>query len=351
MTVNSSNPLANWMKVKTMTNNGLINASDTLRANHEWHIFTHKKADGDAAGSANALYEAGINSGHVVKWFSPDKALPEGYSFLPFSREFISVESCSFDDDNVLYVFLDCANETRSVDGFPHYSQRPTNSLNIDHHEDNSLYARVNCVDGKASSTCEMLYRVFTAGGWNITKSIAESLYTGIFTDTGSFSYSNTSPLTHNTAAELMSLGAEPGHMTDLITQNKTPAGVHLWGRAMSRVETFGDGNMFAWSFITQQDFAETGASNLETEGLPASLMVLMGVKFAAFFTEHPDNVVRVSFRSREGSPFGAGEIARIVGGGGHERAAGSNYTGTLSECMNYVKGLLLNHERVGTGE
>ena len=39
--------------------NDLITASDTLRANHTWYIFTHKKADGDALGSANALIEAG----------------------------------------------------------------------------------------------------------------------------------------------------------------------------------------------------------------------------------------------------------------------------------------------------
>ena len=322
------------------TSPSLITASETLKANHVWHIFTHKKADGDSLGSANALLEAGINAGHVVKWHSPDSVLPAGYAFLPHFSEHIGSESCTFSDNGVLYVFLDCANHTRTVSGYD--PSCPCNSLNIDHHEDNSLYAQVNCVDGHASSTCELLFRLFTAGCWSITKTIAECLYTGLFTDSGSFSFSNTSPLTHAVAGELISLGAEPGHMTDLITQNKTVNGLHLWGAAMSRVRTFGDGGMFALSYLEQKDFADTGSDNTETEGLPAFLMSLMGVKFAVMLTEYPEGKVRASFRSREGSSFGAGEIARLVGGGGHERASGATLEGTPGECMRYIEELLL---------
>ena len=313
----------------------LLIASDTLKANHTWYIFTHRKADGDALGSANALFEIGINSGRAVKWFSPDKVLPAGYNYLPHFAEHITADSCSFSDDSVLYVFLDCANVSRSVEGF----NSSCSSLNIDHHEDNSLYARVNCVDGRASSTCEVLFRLFKAGGWNITQTVAESLYTGLFTDSGSFSYSNTSPLTHQVAAELLSLGLDAGRMTTLITQNKTPAGFKLWGRAMSRVKTWG--NIFAVSYLRREDFAQTGAPITETEGLPASLMTLIGVKFAVMFTEYPDGQIRASFRSREGSPFNAGEFARLLGGGGHERASGATLTGSLDDCMMDVEELL----------
>ena len=130
--------------------------------------------------------------------------------------------------------------------------------------------------------------------------------------------------------------------MTDLITQNKTLAGLKLWALAMSRVQTFGEGNIFALTYVRLSDFTQTGADNTETEGLPAMLMGLMGVKFAVTLTENPENKVRASFRSREGSPFGAGETARIVGGGGHERAAGATLEGSLDECMKSISELLL---------
>ena len=321
-----------------MTNDDLMRASKTLKANRSWHIFTHRKADGDACGSANALFEAGVNAGHSVKWSSPDEVLPDTYGYLPHASEHTTAETFAFDEPDTLYVLLDCSNEARSVGGF----RDGLNSLSIDHHEDNSHYARVNCVDGKASSTCEMLFRVFKAGGWDITRTIAECLYTGLFTDTGSFTFSNTSPLTHNVAAELITLGAEPGHMTDLITQNKTVAGMALWGVALSRVRTFGEGNIFAVTQLYASDFADTGAVAAETEGLPASLMSIRGTLFAVTLTEYPNGSKRVSFRSREGSPFGAGEIARLLGGGGHERAAGASFEGSVDDGVRMMEELLL---------
>ena len=330
-------------------NDELLRVSDVLRANHKWYIFTHRKADGDALGSANALFEAGIAAGHSVKWSSPDEKLPEGYNYLPHFSQHTTTENFGFPDDGTLYVFLDCANQARSVEGFT----QDSNSLNIDHHEDNSHYARVNCVDGRASSTCELLFRILKAGGWTLTRTIAESLYTGIFTDSGSFTYSNTGPLTHIVAAELIELGAEPGHMTDLITQNKTVAGMSLWGRALSRIETFGGENIFAMTRLYAQDFSETGADMTETEGLPAFLMSIRGLKFAVTFTEYPNGNKRVSFRSREGSPFGAGEVAREFGGGGHERASGASFDGSVDEACKAMREYLLrkNHELPRAGE
>ncbi len=315
-------------------------ASDTLKRYDTWHIFTHMRADGDAVGSASALFEAGINAGKKVTWYSPDSMLPQGFKYLPHFCEHERREEFTFTDDGTLYVFLDCANDVRSVKGYDVNAN--INSLNIDHHEDNSHYARVNCVDGKASSTCEMLFRVFTAGKWDITKTIAESLYTGLFTDTGGFSFSSVSPETHRAAAELITLGVDPGHMTDLITQNKTPGGLRVWGRALERVKIFGEGGIFAMSRLYVSDFTELNATRTENEGLPAFLMSLMGVKVAAMLTENNSGETRASFRSREGAPFGAGEIARILGGGGHERASGANIKGTLEECAEKVEALLL---------
>ncbi|MBQ3586847.1 MAG: hypothetical protein II964_09045, partial [Synergistaceae bacterium] len=60
----------------------LLKASETLRANDRWIIFTHAKSDGDAIGSACSLFEAGINAGKTVSWFSPDDRLPETYKYL-----------------------------------------------------------------------------------------------------------------------------------------------------------------------------------------------------------------------------------------------------------------------------
>ena len=317
----------------------ILRASQTLRANDTWVIFTHRKSDGDAIGSATALYEAGVNAGKSVSWFSPDEKLPEGYKYLAHFGDFRSMESFDFADDGTLYAFLDCATELRSVSGY----SMGINSLNIDHHEDNTMFGRVNCVDGKASSTCEMLYRIFMAGNWEITPQIAESLYTGIFTDTGGFVFSNTSKLTHNIAGELIERGVEPSVMADRISQNKSPSDFKVWARAMSRVKVFGPENIFAISMIYADDFRETGSDTTGTEGLSQAFMTIRGVKFAAVATEYPDGKIRLSLRSREGAPFGAGEIARKFGGGGHERAAGCSFDFPAHEVMSRLEAEILN--------
>ncbi len=319
----------------------LLTASETLRANDRWIIFTHRKADGDAAGSASALFEAGVNAGKIVSWFSPDEKLPETYKYLAHFDDFITRENFSFVDDGTLYVFLDCATEIRSVSGLESGGKN-INTLNIDHHEDNTNYARVNCVDGLASSTCEMLYRVFTAGNWDITKDMAESLYTGIFTDTGGFSFSNTSAMTHETAAKLFGLGVNPAEMSDRIRQNKNPEDFQVWARVLSRVKVFGPENIFAVSMIYADDFREAGADMTGTEGLSQMFMTIRGVKFAAVATEYPDGVIRLSIRSRDGSPFGAGEFARMYSGGGHEKAAGGIFPYPAEKVLSELEAAIL---------
>ena len=323
-----------------MMTNDLLRASETLKAHDKWVIFTHVKADGDAVGSASALFEAGINEGKIVEWCSPDVKLPETYAYLPHFDDFRTCDNFNFDDDGRLYVFLDCATESRSVSGYT--AGTGVNSLNIDHHEDNTLYARVNCVDGLASSTCEMLYRVFDAGSWNITKRIAESLYTGIWSDTGGFSFSNTSKLTHDITGRLIEAGVEVSKISDRISQNKTPSDFQIWSRAMQRVKVFGPENIFAVSMIYADDFAETGADTTGTEGLSQMMMTIRGVTFAAFATEYPDGNIRLSIRSREGATFGAGEFARCFGGGGHERAAGCNFNHPAERVLTELESAIL---------
>lgn len=338
-----------------------MRAARTLEAFGTWKIFTHKKADGDAVGSSTALYTLGKNLGKNVTWINPDEVLPETYKYLSGYEAHETCEKFEFENlDDVLYVFLDCSNHERGTLGYePDKHAKKLNSLNIDHHEDNNLFARVNCVDGSASSTCEMLYMVFMAGKiagkFKITREIAESLYTGIWTDTGGFSFSNTSPLTHEIAGDLILLGVESSRISDLINQNKSPADFLLWSRAMSRVKLFGSeadcqsDNIFAITVLKKSDFIETGADMTGTEGLSSMLMTIRGVKFISTITEYPNGEIRLSIRSREGSPFGAGEFARPLGGGGHERAAGAKLECPVDDAMKVLEDLIMRkyHECV----
>ena len=156
------------------------------------------------------------------------------------------------------------------------------------------------------------------------------------------------SPETHYTAGKLIELGVDPARISDCIMQNKTPEDFHVLSRAFSRVKVFGDNNIFAASIVYADDFREAGADMTGTEGLSQMFMSLRGVKFAAIATEYPDGVIRLSIRSREGSPFGAGEFARRFGGGGHERAAGCPFDVQADEAVPRLRDEIMKayHER-----
>ena len=319
-------------------------ASNLMREFNAWAVFTHKNADGDTLGTASGLIEAGLNAGKAVTWYGPDAVFPNSYKFIRHADMYTPcIDKFKFEDQGVLYIFVDCANETRSVELDASVNLSDFKILNIDHHEDNTRFGSVNCVVPDASSTAEIMTLILKHGGWDITLNIAKSLYTGMWTDTGGFAFSSTSARTHRLAAELIELGVDAGEMTDLITQTKDIAGMALWGRALSRIKIFGDNKEFALSWVDLKDFAETGAVQANTEGLPACLMTLAGVRVAAFMNEMPNKAVKLSLRSRPGK-FSAADIARALGGGGHPRAAGAIvHDKTLDEVMNEIINMMLD--------
>lgn len=317
----------------------LLNAAaDKLRSADSWTIFTHRRADGDAMGSSSALFEVGRLAGKDVRWLGFDSELPPSYSFLVSAGEYRHVDSFDFAAERGLCVFLDCANEMRIIDDTSELpvSIAGADVLNIDHHADNTLFGTVNCVVPSSSSTSELLFRVIKVGGLPMSCGAAESLYTGIWTDSGGFSFSNTSPLTHRLAAELMEFGVDHVSIDEHINQTRSLECTALWARAFEHVRLFGPGNIFALSWLSFDDFKETGARGSDTEGMAGSLMYMKGVRLAVFMSEKKKGVVKLSFRSTSGI-FPCSDAAHEFGGGGHPRASGARLQMPVDECIKVV--------------
>lgn len=314
-------------------------ASALLRAFPRWTLFIHQKADGDAVGSASALFEAGVLLGRRVRWMGPDASLPMPYRFLPHADEYLSCEELAFDDTGELYVFLDSSNEDRGVRGVRDRAPG-TVVLNLDHHEDNSRYGTLACVDPSCASTTELLYRLFRAEGWTVTTAIAESLYTGLVTDTGTFMFSNTTPRAHRLAADLLELGVDPSRIEARIYHNRSLNAMALWARALSRIEVWGRDGEFSLAWLSHGDFSETGSQATDTEGLVNQLLTIRGVRFAVILSELEPGRVKISFRSEEGT-VPAAVVARSLGGGGHPRAAGATLEGPMMDVVRKVRSTL----------
>ncbi|MDR1048741.1 MAG: DHH family phosphoesterase [Synergistaceae bacterium] len=318
----------------------LLRVAQTLEAASLWRIFTHRKLDGDAIGSATALFEAGALRGKRVVWMGPDP-VPPSYLFLVHADEYVIQKEYPFDSEDDLHIFLDSANEDRGIQGFR--GRTPGASiLNIDHHEDNTLYGTLNCVDPSVSSTSELIWRIMTEAGWTITPEIAECLYTGISADTGGFVFSNTTDLTHRAAADLVARGAVPVKIDTAMRQSRSLAGMHLWGTALSRITCWGEGQQFAMTWLTKEDFDRTEALASDTEMLVSQALLIRGVRFAVLLVEEEKaeeekSEVKVSFRSKEGT-VAASTVARSLGGGGHPRASAAVLALPLDQAIETIR-------------
>ncbi|MDP4621113.1 MAG: DHH family phosphoesterase, partial [Thermoleophilia bacterium] len=170
-------------------------------------VTTHRKPDGDAAGSMIGLARILRALGHdVLMWHVEGPGLPDQLAWLLQPGEEVAGGPVA-DHAQRLLVSVDAATSHRVSDDDPTLLGSPI--LNIDHHHDNPLWGDLNLVDGGASSTAEMVVRLADALGVAIDGDIALPLYVGLVTDTGRFSYANTGPGAHLAAARLVDAGVE----------------------------------------------------------------------------------------------------------------------------------------------
>ena len=313
----------------------ILETARMLENASSWVIFSHTKMDGDAVGSAGALFEAGLIMGKRVRWLGTDPA-PANYLFIPHVNEYVIQKKYRFDSEDDLYIFLDSSNEDRGIEGLRERSPGAV-VLNIDHHEDNTRFGTLNCVDREASSTAEILWRIMTTADRPITQTIAECLYTGLTADTGWFAFGNTTSFTHLMAADLLDRGVDPYKIYSCVRHNRSMEGARLWGLALLRIFRWGDSSQFAMTWLTHRDFAATSAISSDTETLVSQLLMIRGVRFAVLLTEDDDSgKVRGSLRSKDGI---AAAAARALGGGGHPNAAGVLLAHPMRDAIPIVQG------------
>jgi phosphoesterase RecJ-like protein len=166
------------------------------------------------------------------------------------------------------------------------------------------------------------------------TPAEARGLYVAIATDTGSFRYANTTPRTHEIAAELLRTDVDPERMYSRIYAQYTPAGLELLRQALERLEV--DAELpLAWITLREADLARTGASKEDLEGIVEYARRIRDVRVALLFRELYDGSTKVSLRSTGDVDVAA--VARELGGGGHPKAAGVVVAEQLEPAMERV--------------
>jgi len=286
-----------------------------IRRSERIYLATHLRPDGDALGSLLGLALALEAGGHRVARLCQHPC-PENYCFLPGAAQ-LSPRPPDWPAD--LGVVLDCDGLSRvgsltdALGALPHL-------IDIDHHATGQSFGEVRVVDASAAATSEIVYQLLLALHGPLTPDIATCLYAGVLTDTGRFSFTNTTPRSFSVAAEMIAHGADPALVANRIYFQRSYASARLLGAALARLELHCEGRVIT-SVLRLQDFADTGALQADTEGIIDRIRAVGGPLVAALFTQSEPTETRVSLRSN-GQPD-VSRIALQFGGGGHAPAAG----------------------------
>jgi phosphoesterase RecJ-like protein len=297
-----------------------------LRRRSAFVMVSHVKPDGDTLGAGLALGLALKQLGKRVHYFQQDP-VPRNLRFLPDAGYVARAVPADLPAD-ALWVFCDMSDTSRAGEYLPAIDRE--NVLDIDHHLANSRFGAFNYVLETECSTGTCVLHLLRALGSTITPEIATCLLTTIMTDTGGFMHSNTTADVLRTSAELVELGADKEDITEKIFANKRFAAVRLLGAALDTARLEEDGK-YCWSIVDDAMLAKFGADGEDTEEIVNHLRSVEGVDVAALFKDF-DGDVRVSLRSsgRVNVQTAAGRL----GGGGHFRASGLTYRGSVDDAV-----------------
>ena len=306
-----------------------------LRKREAFVMVSHVKPDGDTLGAGLALGLALKHLGKRVHYFQADDSVPRNLQFLADADLVSNVVPADLPAD-ALWVFCDMSDTARAGDSLPALARE--NILDIDHHLGNSHFGALNYVLPRECSTGTCVMHLLRALKVPVTPEIATCLLTTIMTDTGGFMHSNTTPDVLTLSAELMRSGADKDQITEEIFANKRLAALKLLGRALNEA-TVGHDGRYVWSFVDDAMLAECHADGEDTEEIIGHLRSIEGVDAAALFKTY-DGEIRVSLRSN--GRINVQAAAARLGGGGHFRASGLTFVGTLPEAIAAVDAALV---------
>lgn len=281
---------------------------DQISKNETILICVGKNPEGDALGSALALYAALKKMGKKVDLVSPSAVL-EKYSFMP-GADFIShklegsrdyIFSLDIDkdklqqlryevEDDKLKIFITAKNGEINKDRISLESARfnydliiilgtsdleslgqiydenselfydvPT--INIDNNPSNEYFGKINLVDVATSSTAEIVFNLISDLDEKlIDEKTATDLLTGVIAATDSFQNKNTTPKAFMAAASLIAKGANKQDIIRYLYKTKSVSMLKLMGKAMAGLK-YNSQYKLAWSVIDDETFIKANSS------------------------------------------------------------------------------------------
>lgn len=313
-------------------------------------IVTHWSPDGDAIGSSLGLYNYLLKKKHQVTVITPNDFpsfllwMKGSKKILDFQKKESAAKKATAKAD---LIFCLDFNSIKRIDKLgDEVSVSTAVKFIIDHHPQPDDFADYMLHSVAACSTCELIYDFIGLMGDKklIDKDIANCLYTGIMTDTGSFRFPSTTAKTHLVLSDLIRSGAENAEIHNRIYDDNTESRLKLLGYCLNDKLTVLPEYKTAFFALSAEELKRFNYKKGDTEGVVNYGLSIAGIRFAGFLVER-DGIVKISFRSK--GSFDVNKFARAhFSGGGHANAAGGMSELPLDKTIDKFLSLLPQYEK-----
>lgn len=307
---------------------------------------THTAPDGDAIGSTTAFQAVMQRIGKTVDVIIPDmmlaslrsvpgaKGITDAVKHPEFAKQLI--------DEADLIVCLDFNQLSRLSRLGELVGPSSAPKVMIDHHEGPEAFCDVIISHPETSSTCFLLFKVLCELELFdcIEKNAATSILTGMMTDTGNFAYNCSDPELYVVVSELMRKGADKEKIYKEQFATTSLNSLRLKAYAISDKMDVDMENHCAIISLTQDELNKFEYVKGDTEGLVNIPLEIPGIDISIFLREEKD-FVKASMRTSDNCKFANKICSELFGGGGHDKAAGGEFDGTLHDCIKLIKSKL----------
>ena len=274
-------------------------------------IHRHATPDGDALGS-----QVGLKN--LIKENYPGKAVyavGDGAGRYAFMADSIMDEVPDAAYENALAIVLDTSGRTLISDG---RFETAKTTARIDHHLFIEPICQIEAVDSSFESCCGLIAAMAQESGWRMPPLAAQSLFTGMVTDSGRFRYDSTSVRTFRLAAYLMEQGIDTSEIYRQLYAADLEQ-IQLRAAFTQKITLTEHG--VAYIYTTREEMAGINADLFSiSRGMVSLMNDIRGVDIWANFTEAEQGVL-CELRSGR---YNINPIAVKYGGGGHMKASGA---------------------------
>lgn len=274
-------------------------------------IHRHKNPDGDAMGSQIGLK-------HILLENFPEK---EVYMVGDRAGRYSFMEDSQMDEipdtlySGALAVILDTSAKHLISDGRYSLADR---TVRIDHHIFCESIADIEITDTSYESCCGLITQFAVECGLKLNPLAAQSLYTGMVTDSGRFRYDSTSANTFRLASVLMEQPFDTGALYANLYSDDL-AHVQNKARFVFKIQKTEKNVAYIYTGLEEVSALDMDTFSI-SRGMVGTMADIKGIDIWVNFTETEAGVL-CELRSNK---YNINPVAVKYGGGGHAKASGA---------------------------